>query len=128
MRAYVEATWGRWNEAEQAEHFSSSYVPAAVRIIVVDGQDAGMIEIAARPGELFLANLALLPEFQGRGVGTRLIEEFQHSATAQGLPLALQVLKANPRARQLYGRLGFVKTGETATHELMAWRPGPQQS
>jgi RimJ/RimL family protein N-acetyltransferase len=36
-----------------------------------------------------------------------------------GLPLRLQVMKVNPRARTFYERLGFIHTGETDTHILM---------
>ena len=36
-------------------------------------------------------------------------------------PVTLQVLRANPRARALYERLGFVATGETAEHVLLRW-------
>ncbi len=39
-------------------------------------------------------------------------------ARAEGVPVALQVLKVNP-ARHLYERLGFSVVGETAMHCLM---------
>jgi ribosomal protein S18 acetylase RimI-like enzyme len=44
------------------------------------------------------------------------------TARALNLPAALQVLKTNP-AKQLYERLGFQVTGETASHYLMRTTP-----
>jgi ribosomal protein S18 acetylase RimI-like enzyme len=38
-----------------------------------------------------------------------------------GLHVRLRVLKTNPRALVFYQRLGFTRTGETATHDLMEW-------
>lgn len=63
--------------------------------------------------------MALLPEFQGRGIGTKLIQAVMGEAAGLGLPLRLQVLKAN-RARRLYERLGFHVYAETATHLQMS--------
>jgi hypothetical protein len=44
-------------------------------------------------------------------------------ARALGVPLRLRVLKVNPRAYSLYQRLGMFRSGESATHHLMEWRP-----
>jgi hypothetical protein len=39
-----------------------------------------------------------------------------------GLPVRLRVMKVNPRALAFYERLGFMRTGETDTHDLMEWQ------
>ena len=70
-----------------------------------------------------LAENYLLPEHQGRGIGTHLIKTLLAEAAHQLKPVHLQVLKVNLRARQLYERLGFEPTGETHTHFLMSTRP-----
>jgi hypothetical protein len=36
-----------------------------------------------------------------------------------GVAATLQVMKSNSRARRLHERLGFVVTGQTATHDAM---------
>jgi ribosomal protein S18 acetylase RimI-like enzyme len=38
-----------------------------------------------------------------------------------GLPVRLRVMKVNARALAFYERLGFVRTGGTATHHTMEW-------
>ncbi|WP_426990089.1 ribosomal protein S18-alanine N-acetyltransferase [Pseudarthrobacter sp. Y6] len=52
--------------------------------------------------------IAVVPEFEGRGIGstllTRLIEEARHRGAADVL---LEVRADNPRAQQLYLRFGF---------------------
>ena len=81
-----------------------------------------MLEVLRSDGELNLANIRVAPEYQGQGIGTRLIGEMLREAHQQGLPVTLRVLKVNP-ARRLYERLGFVVVGETQTHHLMACSP-----
>jgi len=55
-------------------------------------------------------------------LGAALVRGVTAVADVRGLPVRLQVLKINP-ARRLYERLGFVVTGETETHDLMARPP-----
>jgi len=42
-------------------------------------------------------------------------------ASRLGLPIRLRVMKANPQALVFFQRLGFMRTSETATHDLMEW-------
>ena len=123
MRAYVEQTWGQWNESEQKIWFSKKFSPEAACIIVVGGQDAGRLEVGRTPTEWVLGTIEILPEFQGKGIGSAVIAGLQTEARGARLPLRLQVLKTNPRARQLYVSLGFRPKGETITHYLMSWLP-----
>jgi len=117
MKEHVAATWG-WDEALQREHFKSHFDPDKIQIIVVDKRDVGMLSTVSRPHEIFLASIQILPEFQRRGFGTRIIQKLLEQGRRHNLPVTLQVLKVN-RARELYERLGFISTGQTETHVLM---------
>ena len=75
--------------------------------------------------EVFLRFIEVLPEYQNQGVGTALIKSILDEAHPTGQPVGLQVLKVNP-ARSLYERLGFLTTGETATHYMMRTTPEQQ--
>jgi len=119
MRPYVEQTWGGWDEEAQEEFFRENFVPANMRVIVVEGQDAGLLHVEREAGEIFLANIQLLPEFQNRGLGTAVVRGVLDEARAAGLPVRLQVLKPNRPARRLYERLGFAVIDETGTHLRM---------
>lgn len=67
----------------------------------------------ARPGELTLDGLFVAREARGRGIGTRLVEAVIAEAEARHQrEVRLEVTDANPRARALYERLGFVPVRE----------------
>ena len=70
---------------------------------------------SSQPDAVKLHRVFLLPEAQGRGIGTRLVEEVLAASRATRRPVRLRVLRVNP-ARRLYERLGFKVTGETETH------------
>jgi ribosomal protein S18 acetylase RimI-like enzyme len=62
---------------------------------------------AARPA-LNVHDLAVLPDFQGRGVGRALLAEVEARARARGCcKLTLEVHDTNERAKRLYRQIGF---------------------
>jgi len=64
-----------------------------------------------QPGEFLLDGIAVHADARGQGVGTRLFEAvFTHAAECGYAFIRLDVVDSNPRAQQLYERLGFVAT------------------
>jgi GNAT superfamily N-acetyltransferase len=109
IRDYVAEIWG-WDEDWQQSHFQEKFDPAATEIIGFDGRDIGVLKLERRADELFLALIEILPEYQGRGIGTAVIQDVLAEGERLGLPVTLQVFRNNP-ARQLYERLGFTAVG-----------------
>lgn len=67
----------------------------------------GFSTFQARP-LLNIHDVAVLPEFRGRGIGRFLFEEVEQVALKRGCcKLTLEVLEKNTGARGLYRRLGF---------------------
>lgn len=122
LRDYVEKTWG-WDEQRQREFVAEIVEEKAGDVVVVDGADAGVWFLIESETDVLINSIRLLPEFQRRGVGTRLITELLDRSQK---PVRLQVLKVNP-ARRLYERLGFELSGETDTHYKMI-NPLPRKS
>lgn len=117
FRAYVEQTWG-WDESYQKAYFREHFEPARRQVIVVEGQDVGVLQVKKTRAEIVLQNIRIAPAWQRRGLGTAIIQDILGQARYDGLSVALRVLKVNP-ARRLYERLGFAVTGETPTHYKM---------
>lgn len=67
--------------------------------------------------------IALLPEAQGRGIGTQLIRDILRAAQQRrGVPVRLSVFVNNP-AKALYARLGFEIVQTEDPRMLMQWTP-----
>ncbi len=105
FRSNVEATWG-WDEEWQVRHFREHFNPARCEIIVCDGRDAGCLRVLDETDCIFVDYIAILPDYQNQGLGTRLLRDIQVRAAAKKIPVRLSVLTVNP-ARRLYERLGF---------------------
>ena len=70
-------------------------------------------------------DIALLPEYCNRGIGTTLLRGLQSEAVAAGKPLRIHVERFNPALR-LYERLGFHPIADRGVYlfmELTCRRP-----
>ncbi len=76
------------------------------------GEDIS-IEDETEAGEYYLDSVAVLPEYQGLGIGRQLVMAFKEKAFAEGHHcVGLIVDMENPGAESLYQSLGFVRVGE----------------
>lgn len=125
MWEYVDQTWG-WDEAVQQARFEQKFDPTKNQIIVTGDTDIGVFWAEPRPNAFFLAKIYILPAYQGRGLGSRLIESTIKKAAELGVPVSLRVLKTNP-ARRLYQRLGFEQTQEDDAYFYMQHVDGDNQ-
>lgn len=65
-------------------------------------------------GTLYVANLGVAAELRGHGIGARLLHEQMSRARAKGKgKFALDVAVTNPRAQQLYEKLGLRVVGHS---------------
>jgi GNAT superfamily N-acetyltransferase len=106
MRDYVLETWGVWNAIEARAQINEDILSSRSKIIVIDGQDAGLLCVDEFDSHFQLDQLFILPEFQRQGFGRVILEQTIEKAKSMGLPLRLWVLRVNP-AREFYERLGF---------------------
>jgi ribosomal protein S18 acetylase RimI-like enzyme len=106
MRTVIERTW-RWEDAWQRREFDRRFGEHDVSIIEVDGRPAGGLFLESKPDSFYIHEIQVLPEYQGRGIGTAVIKRVIERAASRGVAVTLSVVSANPRAKQLYERLGF---------------------
>jgi len=107
LRSFVERAYSEESLRHRMER-------GVFLVAVLDGEVVGFADFdpdPGRPSEVELAALYVLPEMQGRGVGTRLLETGIGRFGAAG-SLTLRVAKDNLDGRRFYEARGFRSVGE----------------
>lgn len=106
MRSVIEQTWG-WDEEWQQNDFAERFLSVLFYVVESRAQPIGALCLEQSPDCLYIRELQLLPEQQGHGIGTAIVDMVLDEARKQSLPVKLSVVPANDRAQRLYERLGF---------------------
>ncbi|MDY0096195.1 MAG: ribosomal protein S18-alanine N-acetyltransferase, partial [Candidatus Vecturithrix sp.] len=113
QRAYP-FPWARNVLLEEIEGESFSYVYVA-RLVTASGQPGAIIGYHffwLISDEIHILNIAVDPEYQGCGLGTRLMQFAINFGKERGATCALlEVRVSNLPAQQLYAKLGFKRIG-----------------
>jgi len=104
--------FGSWDDRWQRNYFDEKWKGAAYQIILVEDHPVGTFWTVEEKDHILVREIQVLPEFQGRRIGTTLMKRLLKNAKTRQLPVRLGLLKAN-RARHFYERLGFRVYAET---------------
>ena len=119
---YVEATWG-WDEDTQRKLHADRFVPDGMDLLLVDQEPIGLWRVRYLKDEMVLVSVYLLPAWQSKGIGSSLLTGLVDESTSRQLPIRLQVLRVNTRAKTFYERFGFDVVDATETHFIMRRMP-----
>lgn len=108
--------------AAQHQHYQQYYADAGFDLILLEEQPIGRLYVQRRDDEIWIIDIALLPEHRGAGIGRRIIQALLAEAAAAGTPVRLHVQRNSPALR-LYHHLGFRLISDTGVYCLMEWLP-----
>jgi ribosomal protein S18 acetylase RimI-like enzyme len=106
----------------QDSYYREHYPTASFDVIVRDGVEVGRLYVDRWADEIRIIDIALLPEYRNRGVGTTLLCRLMDEGRQSSRTLSIHVEQFNP-ARRLYERLGFEYREDRGVYLLMEWTP-----
>lgn len=118
-KKYVEECWGSWNDEIQKELFEKfiNAVKDDAYIINYKGNNIGFYNgETLEDGSYEIGNICIIPEYQGKGFGTKILKDVMKIHKNQDLHI--QYFKQNPVGK-LYEKLGFVPNYEKEFHYVM---------
>lgn len=106
----------------QRREYDARFPDAEYDVILVDELEAGGIWIGEDEEQIRLLDIAILPQFQNRGLGTRLLKRLVDESKLADKPLRHMVFVLNNDAHRFYERLGFVIIEDLGAYKHMEWR------
>lgn len=113
MKPLLEAL-GAWNGPEIESAFRGYFEVDEIRVVTMNGQDVGWIQVSHTDNEVCLDQVHLVERARNQGIGTALITQVINMASEQKKDVSLSLVKGN-RAIGLYKRLGFRRVAEDST-------------
>ena len=108
--------------AAQDAYYREHYDNASYDVVLFDGVGAGRLYVARWSDEIRIMDISFLPEFRGKGIGTKILEDLLAEGAASGRRVSIHVEQMNP-AMKLYERLGFRAIEERGVYVFMEWAP-----
>lgn len=105
----------------QHSYYMEHYRLATFDIVLVDGEPVGRLYVDRRKAEIRIIDIALLPLFRNRGIGSTLLKELLAEGEQSGRAVTIHVERYNP-ALNLYTRLGFRHIADNGVYYLMEWK------
>ena len=107
----------------QRERHNKEFASHDFRIIQFRGTDVGFLITSCTSDTLKVNQIYILPEYQGKGIGSACLTRIVDDANLEQRSVVLQVLKVNTRGIVLYKRLGFTIVGEDSIYFQMEKLP-----
>jgi ribosomal protein S18 acetylase RimI-like enzyme len=99
----------------QDAYYRQAHPDASYDVVVAGGEPVGRLYVDHSGEAVEVIDIALLPDYRGRGIGTVLLTRVIHEAQATGKPVRIHVERSN-RARRLYERLGFRQVADQGVY------------
>lgn len=116
-------TFLRWQLDMQRRDYEKRFPQADYQIILFEGKPAGRLWVGRTPEQIRLLDVAILPEFQNRRIGTHLLRNLIKESEETNVPLRHMIFKLNTAARRFYERLGFRLIEDERMYLLMERHP-----
>ncbi|GAA0328315.1 GNAT family N-acetyltransferase [Sphingomonas oligophenolica] len=106
----------------QRIHYRGQIAGCAFDVIEKHGVPVGRLYLQERESRLHIVDIALMPEWCGKGLGSAILHGLIEAAGSKGKGVGIFVEKYNPALR-LYRRLGFTEIQDTDIYLEMEWVP-----
>ena len=116
MFDHIEKYQGGWDSKRHRKHF----IEKNIRVVGYSNRRIAFYNIEKRKNELILIDMQVTSKYQGRGLGTYLLETLERRAKKSGFgKVILGVYWDNPSIN-LYKRLGYKIEKRRKTHAVMS--------
>jgi ribosomal protein S18 acetylase RimI-like enzyme len=106
----------------QHSYYLNKFPDIELYLIKNKSEKIGHLYIWRSTGEIRIIDIALLPKFQNRGIGSNILKQLTEESDKKDKKLTIHVEQQNP-AIHLYERFGFKKISEEGIYFFMERQP-----
>ena len=115
-----------WQQFEAQDHeYRRAYPDGVYSVIELSTNRVGRLYLRHGATDTRIVDLALLPDYRGWGIGSRILGDLAGEADRAGRSLSIHVEVFNTGARRLYERFGFALAEDKGVYLLLVRPPAP---
>lgn len=115
-----------WQQFKAQDHeYRRAYPDGSFSVIELSTNPVGRLYLRHGASDTRIIDLALLPDYRGWGIGSRLLGDLAREADRAERSLSIHVEVFNTGARRLYARFGFELAEDNGVYLLLARSPHP---
>ena len=109
MEEHIIKTYGKWNEIEQLDNCKKCFPLKHHKKYIIKylGENIGWLNYEENETNMELNQIFIHPKYQGKGIGSKIINDLMKICKNKNKSIILEVLKSNYKAKKLYLKLGF---------------------
>lgn len=104
----------------QRHHYRTYITNCRFDVLEYRGEPVGRLYLEPRMTQLNVVDIALMPAWRAKGIGTAMLEAVKETARQTGRGVCIFVEQYNPALR-LYRRLGFTEVRKDGLYFEMEW-------
>lgn len=112
-----------FDREEEFKKYQAKFAPEDIKIITYKNEDVGRSRVVRGEDSIYIGGIQILPEFQGKGIGTAIFADLIKESDREGLPITLEVHDVNIGAIKFYANLGFERAGHEEKKIHMKYSP-----
>lgn len=112
-----------FNQEEELAKYIEKFEPEKIQIIQYNSKDVGRLRVVRSPDSIYIGGIQILPEFQGKGIGTAVFKELVEESNSTNIPIVLEVHDVNEPAISFYTKLGFELGEKVGNQTIMRYLP-----
>jgi ribosomal protein S18 acetylase RimI-like enzyme len=106
----------------QTATYKDLYADSRHSIVLCGGVPVGRMWVHRGTDEYCLVDIAFLPDYRNKGIGTELVRQLIAEAETAGAPLRCSVATSNSGSLKFHQRLGFAVTGRDQMYFRLEYR------
>jgi ribosomal protein S18 acetylase RimI-like enzyme len=123
QKEFLEKIAGEWNDEFNIEYYKDDCNSNIENnyLIKYDGNNIGWFEYELIKKFIYINQLHILPEYQGKGVGSNILNEIINYGRKKNNDIYLDVLKYNYKALEFYKKWGFKLYDESSLFNYLVY-------
>lgn len=108
---------------EEFKKYQEKFNAGEIDIITYINEDVGRLRVVRTDSSIYVGGIQILPQFQGKGIGTSIFTNLINESDKGGIPITLEVHDVNLDAIKFYKNLGFESVGHEEKKTHMKYSP-----